>query len=96
MYVVGFSTGGVKVGLTVDPYRRLGEYARDARRLGVEVTAVHLSEPHTNYAENETALIERRRRLAGPVRKAYFPNLGFEDAVALLSDLNYQSPAGHQ
>lgn len=87
LYIIEFSTGGVKVGQTARPRGRFNEHAGLARAFGVEVTRLWFSQLHTDYLRNERALIERCRLQATPVRKEYFPSLTFDAAHRIAVDL---------
>jgi hypothetical protein len=87
LYVVGFSTGAIKVGQTRDPRKRLREHRRDAGAYGVKIVNVWVSEVHVRYLMNETLLIGACRRMGTPARSEYFTGIEFDDAVACAARL---------
>jgi hypothetical protein len=57
VYVTGFSDGLVKVGQSVDPWRRVSQHARDAISRGSEMLTHWISPPHTCWSHSERLLI---------------------------------------
>lgn len=91
IYVLGFSTGGVKVGQTFDPARRIREHRRDAAAFGVNLVSFWVSPPHLNYLATEASLIACCLDVSTPVRKEYFPEVSFSYAVHIANQLPLQS-----
>lgn len=87
LYIIEFSTGGVKVGKTQRPLARFREHERDAAPYGVVITRCWWSDPDPAYERNETVLIERCKRLSPVVRKEYFPRLSFSRAAAVATEI---------
>lgn len=56
LYVIGYSSGTIKVGYSRVPGTRIGTHAAEAIRHGVEVTSVWVSESHGEFVANEEAL----------------------------------------
>ncbi len=77
VYVIQFSTGGVKVGQSRNPERRIADHRDGARAYGSEVVATWISPEHQNVAENERKLIAFCRQHWSRVRAEYFPAADF-------------------
>jgi hypothetical protein len=82
IYVVEFSTGVVKVGLSTDPVQRWGNYRYDVTALGVWITRMWVSRAHRNVDKAERELISLCAARGRPTRAEYFHGVRFEDAVA--------------
>lgn len=72
IYVIEFTNGIVKVGLTYDPRRRAQQLSLTASRVGVKVSRIYASGAlrAKSAAETEKALIERVGRFANPCRRS--------------------------
>lgn len=90
LYIVGFSTGAIKVGQTVEPRKRLRDHRRDALAFGVYVVDLWVSEAHANYLANEVALLRLCLTIGPCAKQEYFHTVGFERAVELTKRLAYQ------
>ncbi len=92
LYVIEFSTGSVKVGLTEDPKRRLGEHLGEARAFGVHITNYWISPSCHNFKGNETRLINACTRISKQrSRKEYFHDVPYKTAGGFANDLTYFS-----
>jgi hypothetical protein len=91
VYVLGFSTGAVKVGQTFDPARRIREHRRDAAAFNVNLVSFWVSPAHKNYLANEAELIAGCLAISPSVRKEYFPNLAYADAIKVARGLTFYS-----
>lgn len=91
VYVLGFSTGAVKVGQTFDPARRIREHRRDAAAFNVNLVSFWVSPAHKNYPANEAVLIAGCLAISPSVRKEYFPNLAYADAIKVACGLTFYS-----
>jgi hypothetical protein len=89
IYVILFSTGAIKVGQTVEPRTRLSKHRRDAEVYGVTIVDYWVSPQHANYVSSETMLIKQCRRVGTPVKKEYFLDLGFTNAVEIAGQLPF-------
>lgn len=94
LYVIQFSTGAVKVGMTEDPRRRIGEHRRDAEAFKVAITNFWLSPAHWNFRDNEVALINRCAEVSSRARREYFHEITFPDAVSIAAGLPYYTEHG--
>lgn len=75
LYVVEIPGVGVKVGITVDPPRRIAQHTRDAQAYGRTVERTWISGPHVEARASERSLV----KLAGG-RREYLP-INFDVAV---------------
>lgn len=91
VYVLGFSTGSVKVGQSFDPARRIREHRRDAAAFGVVLVSFWVSPAHHNYLDNEVALIDGCAAVSDRVRREYFTGIKFTAAVKIACGLEYFS-----
>lgn len=91
VYVLGFSSGAVKVGQTFDPARRIREHSRDAAAFNVNLVDFWVSPAHQNYLANEATLIAGCVAVSPSVRKEYFPNLAYADAIKVACGLTFYS-----
>jgi hypothetical protein len=95
IYVVGFSTGTVKVGHTEDPKGRLNHHQSEALAYGVGTLNYWVSQPHWNFKENETELIRLCRELCRKEgrrsRREYYHGLGYERVMELVDNLTFHS-----
>lgn len=87
IYVVEFSNGIVKIGITYDPRRRMAELSRRASRVGVKVQRIYASTALGRRAAKATedALIVRLGRMANPCRRTqeFFSHTRFGAAATL-------------
>jgi len=85
VYVLGYSTDAVKVGMTTQtPTARIATHRSAARAHGVEVTAEWFSQRHAEYQENESRLIsylQRRGAVALSGRGEYTTGVAYSDVV---------------
>ena len=91
VYVVGFSTGSVKVGMSEDPQVRLETHRAKASAFGVHVTNYWVSPSHVNFKDNETRLINQCLKVSTRSRKEYFHEVGYDRAVQFANALTYFS-----
>ncbi|WP_250029857.1 GIY-YIG nuclease family protein [Paractinoplanes maris] len=92
LYVLEFSTGSIKVGLTEDPKRRLGQHLGEARAFGVYITNYWISPSCHNFVSNETRLINACGRVSKQrSRKEYFHDVPYATAVGFANELTYFS-----
>lgn len=91
IYVIEFTNGIVKVGLTYDPLRRAQQLSLTASRVGVKVSRIYVSGAlrAKSAAETEKALIERVGRFANPFRRStgFFSHTRFGAVAALARQL---------
>jgi len=82
LYLVGFSTGIVKVGMTAQPRRRIRDHIHRAAPYGVDVLNVWLSNECDNCGKLEQRLLQSLKgRWFSPVGHEYF-RVDFAEAVA--------------
>jgi DNA-binding transcriptional regulator YhcF (GntR family) len=82
IYVISFTSGLLKVGVTTRPRKRLAQHASDARMRGDQVAHVWFSGPDLAAAKAETALIDfARSRYTLAIGREYFRNADFEALV---------------
>jgi hypothetical protein len=93
LYVVGFTTGYVKVGQTEDPRVRLPAHRNEAAAFGVHIKRAWVSPPHRNFLTNETLLIAACKEVSARSRREYFHTVGFDQAVQFAANLDYFSDA---
>jgi hypothetical protein len=89
IYVIGFDSGTVKVGRTINPKQRLATHARIARVHGVTVRDSWTSDRHLGADETERQLIAFCCRWGSQIDAEYFRDIAFENARAfaqLLAD----------
>lgn len=90
VYVIGFESGVVKVGHTVDPRTRLSGIVGAARTFGDAYTGSWLSPRHLTYKKNERALIDAVKAAGGRSnQREYFTGVTFACAVSLAQALTY-------
>jgi hypothetical protein len=77
VYVIQFSTGGVKVGQSRNPEGRIAAHREGARAYGTEVVQTWISVKHQNVEANERRLIAFCRQHWSRVRAEYFPMADF-------------------
>jgi hypothetical protein len=86
LYLVSFSDGRIKAGLSWDPKTRVQTHAMDARRSGLATDASWISRPLPDAPRTEKRLLARLERNGG-VRvgntREYFTGLDFRRAVVL-------------
>jgi hypothetical protein len=86
VYLVSFSDGRLKAGLSWDPKTRVQQHAMDARRGGLSTADSWISQPLTDVARTEKVLLARLER-NGAARlgktREYFTGLSFSRAVVL-------------
>lgn len=87
LYVIEFSTGLVKVGMTRNPKARMRSHADEAARFGCVITSLWLSDQHENYRENEAELISA---LGQPQHGSEYFQIAFTTAVAAAKRLVYR------
>jgi hypothetical protein len=87
LYVIQFSTGAVKVGMSEDPRRRISEHRRDADAFKVAITNFWISPSHRNFRNTEIALINRCAKVSSRVRREYFHEITFSAAVDIATQL---------
>jgi hypothetical protein len=87
LYVIGFSSGPVKVGQTADPRRRFAEHRRDAGAYGVKISNFWISIAHSNYLANEVELIDLCLGFGTPVKREYFHGADFDVVARGAADL---------
>jgi hypothetical protein len=90
VYVIQFSTGGVKVGQSRSPDRRIEAHRDGGRAYGTEVTATWVSPKHQNVDENERELIAFCRQHWSRVRAEYFPAADFELVSEFAKTLTFE------
>ncbi len=97
LYVLEFSTGSIKVGMTEDPRRRLGQHLGEARAFGVYITNHWISPSCHNFKGNETRLINACGRVSKQrSRKEYFHDVAYAKAVGFANELTYFSANDEQ
>ena len=87
-YVVEFSNGRIKVGTTKHISTRLNTHKSSALSSGIVATRFAHTKRHSNYLENEKALIERLAK-AGKVAhgREFFEDVEFDYAAQCLREL---------
>lgn len=85
LYVVGFSTGVVKVGLTTRPRARMGDHIHAAHPFGVFVQSIWMSEAVPDFSTREQRLIRamQERYGVGIAGVEYFHDADFAEAVTI-------------
>lgn len=78
IYVIGFSTGRVKVGRSTSPRQRVGHQVTAAKGIGVEVENIWLSVYHLGYAENEATILNA---LNSP--KSEYVNTSYDEVIKI-------------
>lgn len=91
LYVVEFSTGTVKVGMTEDAKRRMSQHAWEAQAFGVHITNYWISPSHKDFRANEARLISHCARTSRRTRKEYFHAIAYIDAVQFAAGLTYRT-----
>jgi hypothetical protein len=92
IYVVGFCTGTVKVGQSVDPATRVDTHYSKAAAFGVALVGYWVSPAHVDYLENEAKLIDFCAGVSERTRKEYFHKVGYMRAARFASQqLPYRS-----
>lgn len=92
LYVLEFSTSSIKVGMTEDPRRRLGQHLGEAKAFGVYVVNYWISPSCHNFKANETRLINACTRVSKQrSRKEYFHDVPYTQAVGFAGELSYFS-----
>ncbi|MET7795691.1 hypothetical protein [Streptomyces decoyicus] len=93
VYVVGFQSGLVKVGMSGKPKIRLSKYVKDGIIHGNPVTQTWLSPPHMQHVANESRLIKycasRGLLATGRERGEYFTGLDFDTVRAFAQSLEF-------
>jgi hypothetical protein len=87
LYVIQFASGVVKVGQTVEPRTRLAKHRRDAEAFGVPIVGLWLSPPHTNFVQNEIALIEECLKISQRYKNEFFYSTDLDAVVKLATGL---------
>lgn len=82
IYVIRFSDGVVKLGMTVNPSNRLQQHRTKAAGRGATVVEHYMSERHPEYIANELRLIAWGMAATGSTKRGeYFPGLSYIEAV---------------
>lgn len=90
VYVLSFDCGRVKVGRTIDPWTRVDELSRRARRRGATVLSGWVSVPHLGMAQTEDTLLSWcRSEAAAEPENEYFTGLTFNQVVQQALSLRY-------
>jgi hypothetical protein len=93
VYVLDLTGGGVKVGRSGNPSKRVQEHAREAAKYGASIRQTWVSEPITAYVDAEDALIrfclERWNLASG---REYFAGASFDEVVQFGRSLPVDPP----
>ncbi|QYC53725.1 G-I-Y Y-I-G endonuclease [Gordonia phage Leroy] len=88
VYVIAFSNGTIKVGRTRRPRHRIRTHQDEARRFGISIENLWLSEHHVEYKDTEHSLICHMREVATASSGAeYFADADFKRTVAFANSL---------
>ncbi len=96
LYVIEFSTGVIKVGMSRNADRRLAQHKADAGRYFIEVADRWISDLHAGFRANERALIKWccwKSTKGGSAGGEYFLGLDYGAAVAVAEGLLRGMPA---
>jgi hypothetical protein len=94
LYILGFTSGTVKVGRAVDLSGRLAEHKRLAAVHGIQVARTWTSEPHRNFIETEQALIAFCGRNLLIEGREYFLDADFDVIAEFAASLPYDLGVG--
>jgi hypothetical protein len=90
VYLVSFSDGRVKVGMSWDPRSRLQSHAMEARRAGLTMVESWISDEVDDAHRVETLAIARLAEVGGNrvgATREYFTGITFADAVSLTREV---------
>lgn len=92
VYVLEFSSGVIKVGLTGNPRQRLDQHAKTAKVHSIAIMRSWFSPRHTDFQGNETKLIDYCTQAFGPpvVGNETFKGDHFEPAKSFAESLDFQ------
>lgn len=97
LYVIEFSSGVVKVGMTTSPAVRFTRHEKVARSQNASIGSYWISPPHVSTAANERALLNSCRRRAKSIGASeYFAGLVFAEAVELARSLKFEPRSAEQ
>jgi hypothetical protein len=91
IYVIEFSTGLIKVGMTKDGDNRLKQHAKAAHQQKSSILDHWISSRHKGYQENEASLISFCLKHYGPPAhgKETFASASFETTVSFAQSLSF-------
>jgi len=93
IYVVGYTSGLIKVGQSRTPRKRLRAHRSHGAVFGVDVVDAWVSPPHRNYTQNEVRLIKFCQRKGKATSNEYFRDVGFAVAVEAAEALEFHGAA---
>lgn len=91
VYIIEFTGGVVKIGMTTNPVGRITSHAHNARSFGLDVKQVWLSPEHCEYQENERILLASTSLVAEPMHgREFFKGLDSSVVLKLANELSFK------
>lgn len=91
IYVIEFTGGVVKIGMTTNPVGRITSHAHNARSFGLDVEQIWISPEHCEYQENERRLLASASLIAEPMHgREFFRGVSSEVVLKMANALSFE------